>query len=246
MIVRRTELELDAKLYARDYMVERSLGCHLMQVVQAIRPVMEPGYRESPYTDDQLEHFALPGFLWEHVMDRAEQLELALTVEATAQIKRIRKLMSPGEMFWCRRCDEVMLGLDIAREHCGLPTSSDVRYSSYIRTPEKFKGNGHRGIFWTPDCHNDDSWPVEFKVTWLSSKRTGPTELNIWKYVTQTQWQAWGYEADGAEIYACFVNDDYSYPLKPKTYHFEVEYMPREKANCHSMIVSNAIAKGWI
>lgn len=226
MKVVRTELQLDSRLYARDYSVERSIGCHLMQIVSALQPHMDPEYKRSPYSSEDLENFALPGFLWEHVMDRAEQLELALTVEATAQIKRLRNLLSPGEMFWCRQCDEVMLGYEIAKEHT--------------------QTRRHKGIFWTPDCHNEDVWPVEFKVTWLSAKRTSETEMAIWKYVTQTQWQSWGYGAAGAEVYACFVNGDYSYPLKPKTYHFAIEYTPRELKNCHSMIVSNAIAKGWI
>lgn len=239
MKVVRTELQLDSNLYARDFHVERSLGCHLMQVVQMLRPVMDPDYKKSPYTDDDLEHFALPGFLWEHIMDRAEQLEIALSHEAVRQIKRIEQLDDGGEMFWCRQCDEVMWGHQIAREHCGLDPE-------HISDGEE--GNGCRGIFWTPDARNPHTGrPVEFKVTWLSSRRTSVTSLEIWKYIVQTQFQSWGFEGSlGAEIYACFVNDDYSYPLKPKTYHFDIEYMAKELRNCHSMIVSNAIAKGMI
>ena len=238
MKVVRTELQLDSRLYAREYYVERSLGCHLMQVVHAIQPHMDPSYKRNTYTDDDLQNFALPGFLWEHVMDRAEQLEVALSHEAVEQIKRIRKLDDGGEMFWCKRCDDVMWGHDIAREHCGLPPMAE-------RTEDEV-GNGHTGIFWTPDARNDFARPVEFKVTWVSANRTSESSMEIWKYVTQTRWQAWGYGADGAEVYACFVNGDYSYPLRPQTFHFDIEYTERELRNNFSMIVSNAVAKGML
>jgi hypothetical protein len=227
VIVKRTELLLKATDYARDWEVERSLGCHLMQIVSAIQPQMDPDYKRSPYSDEDLENFALPGFLWEHVMDRAEQMEILLSREAIEQEIRIRKLATPGEMFWCRRHDEVMFGREIAREHC--------------------KTYNCKGIFWTPDAHDEERWrPVEFKVTWKSARKSSATSLEIWKYITQTRWQAWGMQAAGAEINACFVNGDYTYPLTPRTYRFELEYSRQELRNNHSMIVSNAIAKGWI
>ena len=227
MIVKRTELAIKATDYARDFEVKRSEGCHLMQVVHAIQPKHDSNYKKSPYTIEDLENFALPGFLWEHAMERAEQLEYVLSYEALQEEKRIRRLHSPGEMFWCRRHDEVMYGGEIAAEH--------------IRT------FGCRGIFWTPDARDEETYrPEEFKVTWMSANKTSESSLEIWKYITQTQWQAWGFDADGANITALFVNGDYTYPLRPRTYRFEIEYMPREMRNCHSMIVSNAIALGWI
>jgi hypothetical protein len=226
MKVRRTELAVKATDYARDFAVPRSVGCHLMQVVHAIQPQMDPHYKRSPYTTEDLENFALPGFLWEHAMERAEQLEHVLSYEALQEEKRIRRLHSPGEMFWCHKHDEVMWGGEIAREHT----------STY----------GCKGIFWTPDAHDDDNLPEEFKVTWVSANRTTESSIEIWKYVTQTQWQAWGYGVNGCGITALFVNGDYTRPLKPQTYRFEIEYTPRELRNCHSMIVSNAAAMGMI
>lgn len=228
MLVKRTELKLQATAYSRDWDVERSIGCHLMQVVSAIRPAMDPTYKVSPYSEEDLENFSLPGFLWEHVMDRAEQLEHALSYEAIQQEKRMRReLIFPGEMFWCRKHDDIMLGYQIAYDHC--------------------KTHNCKGIFWTPDAHDSVRWrPVEWKVTWVSANRTSETSMEIWKYLTQTMWQAWGLESNGAEVNACFVNGDYSYPLTPKTYRFDIDYTPKELSNNHSMIVSNAIAKGWI
>jgi hypothetical protein len=216
--------------------------------VSAIQPQMDTHYKRSPYSNDDLQNFAIPGFLWESAMERAEQLEHILSYEGLIAERRLRNLVhSPGEMFWCRSCDEVMSGLDIAAEHQGLPTSEDPEYD--YSEGDEYRTD-HLGIFWTPDARDDEfeprCRPEEFKVTWVSANRTSETTLEIWKYLTQTQWQAWGYGTEYAAITSLFVNGDYTYPLTPKTYRFEIEYLPKEIRNNHSMIVSNAIAKGWI
>lgn len=239
MKVRRTELTIKATDFSRDWAVPRSLGCHLMQVVHAIQPHHDPSYKKSPFSLDDLENFALPGFLWEHVMDQAERLEILLSDRAIKELKRIGKMEDGGEMFWCQRHDEVMWGGDIARDHCGLPPLAES-------TGDEQPNGRCKGLFWTPDARTVVDWPAEFKVTWLSANRTSETTMEIWKYVTQTQFQAWGFGAPGAEIFACFVNGDYSYPLTPRTYHFALGYSQTETSNCHSMIVSNARKLGWL
>jgi hypothetical protein len=195
---------------------------------QVIQRIVEREGKKSydDWEEEELEGLRTPGFVWERVMG-----------EHARDVNPGSALAYPGEMFWCRDCDRTILGEDVAQKHCSA-----------------FK---HRGIYFTPDAIiTPQWWPLEWKFTWMSSKRasddateaTGIAHLNgLQKWVWQLGWACGCLEADRAQIQAMFARADYS-SSKPKVIAkvFNIEFSPKDLRRIKVMITSNAVAEGLL
>lgn len=231
MKITRRPLNLDSLSYSREWFVKRSMGCHLMSVVEYIAKTtrIEKAYGKVTNLDD----FAVAGFLWEHVMGRAEKLEHAMSIEALRMYMTHRPELSyPGERLWCKQCNMFMKGGKTGRKHCRV--------------------EGHRGIFFTPDAYDtNDRAYVEWKFTWKSSNRSHPSVLNspkgIWRWPVQCMFNAYGLGTNKAKLIALHCMGDYRKGMpKPRPYEITLEFTDRELRRNHQMIVHNASSLGWI
>lgn len=232
MKITRTKLNLNSLAYSREFDVERSVGCHLMQVVDYIGQTSGMEKKRGNEIVN-LDPFAVVGFVWEHCMTRAEQIEHALSVEALRVYMTPKKSLSfPGEQLWCRQCNKFIPGGESGREHC--------------------KTRKHTGIFFTPDAFDKVTREyVEWKATWKSSNSSHPAKLNtakgIWRWPVQCQFNALGLGVTKARLIALHVMGAYGYGMpKPQPYVIRMEFTDRELRRTKDMIVSNSIEMGWI
>lgn len=220
-------------MYSREFNVKRSSGIHLMVIVEYIAQVSGI-VKRGKLSEEDLNKLALPGFLWEHVMTRAEKLERAFSVEAMRMHMIHRSnLIFPGEMFYCVDCDRVFKRRE-GREHR--------------------KQTHHKGIFSTPDAYDtDDGAYVEFKYTSMSSRRSHPKRLNtpdgIWKWLVQCMWNCYTLGTKKAKIIACHSMGKWGRALRglpdPRPYEIAIEFTDREIYQNKKMIVNNSKSKGW-
>lgn len=170
------------------------------------------------WSEEHLEGLRTPGFIWERVMS-----------DYAKSVNPHSSLAFPGEMFWCYQCDETIAGTTVAEQHC---------------TTYK-----HKGIYYTPDAVVVPEWyPVEWKFTWKSSRRTGDTHIDgipQWQY--QLMWQAMGLESERAQLQAMFCRSDYS-PGPPKcdAYVFDFEFTQKDLRRNKAMIVNTALHEGLL
>lgn len=239
MKITRRPLTLNSKIYSREFDVERSIGCHLMPIVERIEQSIDPKRREQ-MDESTREAMFTTGFLWEHVMARPDveagygpqqrQLEHAFSVEAIRmELLTDPDLLFPGEMAFCVECDCVMPGGEIARDHC--------------------KSRKHRAIFFTVDGLRVSRQRVrEWKATWMSSGRTGTTHMDgIWKWPVQNMFYCWGTGMMGGELQALFmVGDHRTRPPFGVPYEFDLDYGQQELDNNARMIVSHARKWGMV
>jgi len=151
-------------------------------------------------------------------------------------------LVYPGEMFWCRDCDEYFNGVqndgeNAAGEHC-----------------KTFK---HRGIYFTPDALLvPGPRVVEWKYTWMSSKRAysvmpdGSIVVHLdglQKWVWQLGWACPCFGTRLAQLQVMFSRGDYS-SNRPKVDAkvVDIEFEKSDLRRIKSMIVSNAVAEGLL
>lgn len=224
MKITRTPLDLNSLSYSREFDVDRSTGIHLMEIVEYIA---KTSGIEKPHTGGvKLENFATPGFLWEHVMSRVDKLEHALSVEAMRmEMTHRSNLLFPGELYWCRECDEVMTGGRHAQGHS--------------------KSRGHLGVYFTPDAYDyvADQY-VEWKLTWKSSKRSEPSKLDskngIWRWPVQCMFNCYGLGTTKAKIIALHIMGEYMPGMpEPQPYEIELEFTQQELRRNKMMIAAN-------
>jgi hypothetical protein len=251
MLITRKKLKLNSLAYSREFDIDRSTGIHLMTIVDHIGqwsgvekrrlPAPTPVQRvatklitgRSPKPAIDLEPYATVGYIWEHVMTRADKLEHAMSVEAM-RIMMLNKpsLVFPGEQFWCKQCDRCMQGGRRARRHC--------------------RKRGHRGIYFTPDAYDYvNRQYVEWKFTWKSSRRSHPRVLDsaqgIWRWPVQCMFNCYGLGVTEARLIALHSNGDYSPGLPtPEPYEITMKFTERELLRNKRMIVVNAENEGWI
>lgn len=233
MLITRKRLNLNSLAYSREFDIDRSAGVHLMSVVDWIGQTSHVEKKHSGSLD--LEPYASAGFLWEHVMSRADKLSHALSVEAMRMYMFHRPYLTfPGEQFWCKQCDRCMPGGKRARIHC--------------------RRRGHRGIFFTPDAFDTRHRRyVEWKFTWKSSARSHPSALDssqgIWRWPVQCMFNCMGLGTRRAKLIALHCNGDYKYrngPPQPQAYSIYMTFTKREIQRTKDMIVGNAENEGWI
>lgn len=234
MKIKITPLDLSAERYSREHGVERSMGCHLMAVVERIlerQPELAGRSKKldkGKYYDGEptTEALRAAGFTWERAMS-AEFHEYHPDEE----------LVFPGEMLWCEDCDDVLPGGDIGREHC--------------------RTTGHKGIWFTPDYLIGGQRIVvgEWKWTWLSANRCTedklPTPAGVWKWPVQLMWGCFGFGTVYGHIEAMFCVGDYKeygYYGEPKPIgkHIDIEFTEKEIARNRTMIITNARAEGML
>jgi hypothetical protein len=261
-LIRRRPLVLESRLYSREHDVDRSTGCHLMEVVNYMDKAMGNSRYTAALSERTMEALAACGFTWEHVCARTDQLEDALSLEAMRmEFVQRPELLFPGEMFWCQQCDDVMDGGDYARDHCLTRSGSGYDRMGkpkglHSRRLGAKLDRRHNGIYFTPDAVNvDRSRVAEFKFTWVSSSRTGPDHMDgIWKWPVQNMSYTWGMGGwpagyKGGELRAVFVVGDFkqgTYEPFPESYEFDLDYEQRELEMNWSMVVANGRAMGLL
>jgi hypothetical protein len=237
MKITRRPIVLSAEKYSREYGIERSIGCHLMTVVERMierHPKMAGGKKvdKGRYHDGEptTEALRTSGFVWERVMSAEFQ-----------HLHPKADLIFPGEMLWCMNCDDVLQGGNIGRDHC--------------------QSRRHKGIFFTPD-YFINGYPTpsahtvgEHKWTWLTSKRSDPERLpnpdGIWKWPVQLMWGAWAFDTLYGHIEAMHCHGDYvEYNAwgapDPEAFEIDLEFTKREVEQNRVMIVTNAKAEGLL
>jgi hypothetical protein len=232
MKITRRPLDLDSLAYSREFDVPRSVGCHLMQVVDYIGKTS--GIEKKYKGDVDLEPFATAGFIWEHVMSREDKLEHAMSVEALRVEMHFKAgLTFPGEMAYCRRCDDVMTGGMYAIDHS--------------------KRRGHKLLFFTPD--GLEIFPEyayhEWKFSWKSSKKSHPDVLNsnsgIWRWPVQCMFNCFGLETLLTKLTVLHCHGDYKPgPPTPEPFEIRMEFTKKEISRNTSMVITNARNQGWI
>lgn len=235
MKVIRKPLLIDSKSYAFDWNVERSMGCHVMGVVEqmAVTLGMEEQY-STAMPAEALEWYRFGGFLNEYVM-AAHLIEIECD-------RNPNGLFRPGEFMWCYECDDVIypsrgvLGEPIGEDHC-------LRRS-------------HHGIFGTPDAIRTTDYSIkEWKCTWKTSRRAGGDNdtdgsrehirTGIWRWPVQTMVYAWAMETEKAELSAMWMNGDYR-PPRPSGDTFEFTFTRAELESNWSSLVSYARRYGLL
>lgn len=229
MKITRRDLDIRSAIYSREFDVERSAGCHLMEVVTRIEKTTIDKRKREELSEQTLERLRAAGFLWEHVMSRTERFEHAFSVEAIrTEVTLNPDLYFPGELAYCPDCDDVMVGGQVAKEHA--------------------RSTGHKLLFFTLDAINTARERTrEWKFTWMSAGKTGPDHMNgIWKWPVQNMFYTWGVRLMGGELQAAFACGDYKFPMFLQTYEFDLDYTERELENNARMIVSHARKWGMI
>lgn len=244
MKITRRPLPLQSALYSREFDVERSAGCHLMEIVTYIAQSTGIEKKHSPELVPFLDRLAFPGFIWEHFVSRAEDkhmkrlqhsvefFEHAFAVEAMRMEMLHRpELVFPGEMFYCVQCDDVMTGGQYAREHCAT--------------------RKHKGIFSTPDALNvRRERYAEWKFTWKSANQTSDDGMDgdgVWRWPVQCMWNCMTLDVKGAEMKTFFCNGDYTPgPPKPLAFEFDLDFDDREIRRNTAMIITTAKKLGRI
>lgn len=199
-----------------------------MPIIERIAIAAKWDKKQNDMTEDVLEKFRLSGFLWEHVMSVEDRLEYAMSREfARAELNHRRGIIFPGEMFWCRQCDDVMTGGLSAQEHC--------------------QSRKHTGIFFTIDYLNYERERVgEMKWTRKSSNLSSESSLDIRKWIAQNQFYCKGAGMVGGEFRVCFENGNYSFPMIPQPFEFDIDYSQKELDRNWSLVVQTAISLEWI
>lgn len=222
MKVVREPLIIDSREYSREFDIERSIGCHLMVVVEHIKRTAGIGKQfKDDYEEQEKERLRTPGFIWERVMS-----------EHSRRMVGEEGLAFPGEMMYCVKCDDVFPGGRPAREH--------------------LRSRKHKGIFFTPDAVMQPPHyrygALEWKYTWKSSRRTGNDHINdIWEWPVQLGWNTHMIGSDYGEVLAMFAQGDYSSGRpRMEPYRFRLEWDSRELERNKAMIISAAKSEGWV
>lgn len=229
MQIIREPLLLEANMYSAEWDVPRSVGCHLMQIIELMEDeraeVLGIKKTNKSASEDELQAYRFGGYLFEHAM--AWHI-----VEVECQRNPV--LIRPGEYFWCAVCDEFMALLDIKRVDC--------------------LAAGHKGIFGTPDAIRTDTWRLkEWKFTWKSLRRAGGDNDNeyehirdgIWRWPIQTMAYCHMIGTTGADLEAFFVNGDYT-DRKPQPMRYVMDFTERDLKENWAGIVSTARREGWV
>lgn len=237
------DLIVNSTAFSRERDVPRSEGTHLSTIIQAI-VARSPGSKHDEWDEDELEGVRTPGFVWERAMG-----------EHAREVNPQLDLVYPGEMFWCRECDDYFNGVDEdgvnpAGEHCA--------------------ETGHRGIYFTPDAvlrpgsdlpphvrwrhrRKLQSRVVEWKYTWMSSKRAynvmpdGSVIVHLdglQKWVWQLGWACPCFGTRLAQVQVMFSRGDYS-SSRPKVDAkcIDIEFLESDLRRVKAMIISNAVAE---
>lgn len=224
------DLIITSTAYSRERAVPRSEGCHLSSVIQKIVE-RDPKTKRDEWDKDELEGVRTPGFIWERAMG-----------EHAREVNTDLDLVYPGEMFWCRECDDYLNGVDEdgrnpAGEHCA--------------------ETGHRGIYFTPDALlTPGPRVIEWKYTWMSSKRAYDVmpdgELivhldGLQKWVWQLGWACPCFGTRLAQIQVMFSRGDYT-SGRPKVDAkvIDIEFLESDLRRVKALIVSNAVAEGLL
>lgn len=202
MHVLREDFIIDSSAYSADFGVERSLGCHLTQVLD----YMDSKSYLAPSTPEELaarEARFMSGYLWEHVMARE-------AIAAELRTGQPGALIRPGQLMWCVQCSRTIHGRIQSESHCR-------RY-------------GHVGIFATPDALMVYDYVLkEWKFTskslkhcggdeWLPLGATEPTaelekyehiSVGMWRWVAQVMGYCFLLETRRAILEAVFTVGDY-------------------------------------
>lgn len=232
MLITRTPLALDAKMYSAEWDVARSSGVHLMQIIEHMEEERAELLGEASPNKNaslvDLEAYRFGGFLFEHAM--------AWHIIEVECARHPGLLVRPGEFFWCAECGVAYPLGDSKRDSC-------VR-------------SGHKGIFATPDAIRTDTWRLkEWKFTWKSLRRAGgddDPELTyehirdgIWRWPVQTMAYCWLVETLGADLEAFFVNGDYT-DRRPKAMRYAMDFTQRDLDENWAGIVTTAEGLEWI
>lgn len=229
MKVVRRELTLQSSAYSREWDVKRGIGCHLAPIVRRIAIAAKWTKTQNDLSEEMLEKFRLSGFLWEHVMSVEDRLEHAMSREfALAELRHRQGIMFPGELYFCVNCEDTISGGRSAEEHA--------------------LSRSHTGIFFNIDYLNDERQRVgEMKWTRKSSgKNCSETSLDVREWIAQNQFYCRGVGWSAGEFRTCWENGDYSFPMIPKLYEFDVDYDERELDRNWNLCISTARALEWV
>jgi hypothetical protein len=236
MHVLREDFQIDSSLYSADFGVERSLGCHLMQVVD----YMDSRSYSTPTTPEELatrEARFMTGYLWEHTMAR-EAIAAELRNSSTTT-----RLTRPGQLMWCYQCRRTIHGRTQSESHC-------ARY-------------GHVGIFATPDAVLVYDWATkEWKFTSKSLRSCGGDQylplgatepvaeheryehisVGMWRWVAQVMGYCFLLETTKAVLEGCFLVGDYGVTTRdPKTCRYTFTFEQQELERHWESVLFHAV-----
>lgn len=240
MYVLREDFTIDSSLYSADFGVERSLGCHLTQVLD----YMDSKSYLSPSTPEELatqQTRFMTGYLWEHVMARE-------AIAAEQRTGQPGTLMRPGQLMWCVQCRRTIHGRAQAESHC--------------------RRRGHVGIFATPDAVMVYDYQLkEWKFTskslrscggdeWLPLGATKPVaelekyehiSVGMWRWVAQVQGYCYLLGTLSAVLEACFLVGDYNVTTRDaKTCRFRFTFEQQELQQLWDSVVFHAQDGGML
>ena len=202
MHVLREDFLVDSSIYSADFGVERSLGCHLTQVLDYMDDKSYP----SPSTPAELaaqQTRFMTGYLWEHVM-------AGEAIAAEQRNGQPNALIRPGQLMWCVQCRRTIHGRDQSESHC-------TRY-------------GHKGIFATPDalmvydyrlkewkftsktlsrCGGDEWLPLGATVPVAELAKYEHISVGMWRWTAQVMGYCFLLETTRAVLEGCFLVGDY-------------------------------------
>lgn len=232
MQITREPLHLDADFYSADYNVRRSLGCHLMQVVDYMEARR---YRNQP--DEVREAQFFGGYLWEHAM-----AQHAIDVECARNPLAVQRV---GQLMWCYQCDTVIWGRDDSEEHLKLR-----RHVGIFATPDallvpvweldewKFTKKSLREGGADRVCHDDGAWGDDHE------KYTRLTDGKLWRWTVQTPSYVWliGDGMRRANLKVNFVNGDYNLTtFDTTTVRYRLRFTGQELEGNWSNVINNAL-----
>jgi len=211
------DLELKSERYSLEYGVDRSIGCHLMQIVNHIAQAGGLEKPHDPKNRDFLDTYATPGFIWERVIS-----------DYLSEVEH-QELLRPGEMFWCYNCKITMPGANIAQDHC----KANLHRGIYF-TPDAVNATENAL----------EEWKFTWKSV-RRLERLDDGEKGIWRWVAQTQAYCYALGLTKATIRCFFVNGDWR-EFKPKPKIVRMEFTEEELNNMWNMIVRNGLDSGLL
>lgn len=226
MRVTHQPLRLDSELYSSEFGVERSLGCHLMDIVKYI-----VGRKYPERAEEATQASFTAGFLCEHMMAAA-----AIVQEERNRTKT--RVYKPGQMMWCYQCSDVHYGREASEEHLrttghvGIFLSPDGQTVLPLRGREwKLTKRSRRSAGSDLDDH-----PKIEHIT-----------LGYPDWIYQFMGYAYALEVPATELDVIFVEGDYGLTTRdylPLRYLFE--YEEGETGANWDVLVDNAIGGGLL
>jgi hypothetical protein len=103
------------------------------------------------------------------------------------------------------------------------------------------------GIWGSPDGIDPNLFgPVEYKLTWYSSKKTCPTDDVYWPWVMQMAAYCYLTDSTKAILWAQHVNGNYAPPKPGPPRKYRLEFTPFEIEENWGALWNHAKALGWL